>query len=230
MASYEVAVYITDALYNYGDSDFNDGYVAQKRAQTYIQGAFDRTSHSVSFVDPDSTPNAPTEYYNKSFTTACPCDPRYNCSYDRLLGWFKDWVECNNKPQAADSNLLLSKTDNVNGGVAYGGGIYAHAQTGKYVARLYDTYEEYGYKKSHDGMNTAYHEMGHNFMGDTGDGDGDGVGHHDVAGVYDHGTQDDTISAMKINGDTNDCGDLVDTSNIGGNEMAWSDCCLSNWQ
>lgn len=231
MAEYEVAVYITDALYNYGQSDFNDGFVAQKRARKYIQGAFDRIGHSVSFLTPSATPNAPTQKYDKSFTTACPCDIRYNCSYGSLLDWFKDWIECNNKPQAADSNLLLSNKETANGGNAYPGGIYAHSQTGKLIARLPDQYHGYGYKKKYNGMETGLHEIAHNLMGDVGDEDQDGAGHHDVASAYGHSqTQPDTISAMEVEGSTNDCGYLIDTSNVEGYEMLWSDCCVSNWE
>jgi len=230
MGSYEIAVYVTDSLYNRCQDNHGDGYIAQTRAKTYLQGAFDRTNHSVSFLTPPSTPNAPTEYYSKSFTTACPCDTRYNCSYEALLGWFQDWVECNNKPKAQDSNILLSNTSNVNGGLAQvPAGTYAHAQTGRYIARLPPSYEKYGMKESHNGMHTAIEVVGHNLIGSVDDDDGDGGKHHDLAVIKDHGYQKETITGMGIKGSQNECGTYWDTSTIDGNEMAWSDCAVSKF-
>lgn len=232
MASYEIAVYITSELYQYGQNNYGDGYRARERAKTYIQGAMDRHGHTADFVSTDGYhPNVITQKYDTSFTTTCPCDPRYNCSYNNLLDWFKAWIECDGKPSGADSNIILSKTNSSSGGVAYGSGgsKYAHATTGKFVCDLPSSYENYGWSDSHDGMNTILHEIGHNLMQGSGvDGsDPDDAGHHDVAALK---SRIDwyTITAMKIKGGENECGDTY-SQGYEGWENTWSDCCESFW-
>lgn len=227
MADFEVAVYLTYELQNYGSNNYGNKFQAKDRAETFIEGAFNRHGYSVSFVDTtDYSPAPPTEKYKDSFTTACPCDYRYDCSYDYLVGWFDDWLNCN-EVQAEDSTILLSKVDNVNGGAAGGGGTVAHAQTGKHVCDLPSSYEEYGWNDEDNGMNTVLHEIGHNLMGNTGDEGNDGVGHHDVAKLSSR-VDWYTITAMDINGSENDCQDTYN-NDFQGWEHTWSDCCVSNW-
>lgn len=226
MADYEVAVYLTQKLQDHCEVNYGDPFQAKDRAETYIEGAYDRHGHTVRFLDTtDYSPDPYTEKFNESFTTACPCDPLYDCSYDKMCHWFDDWLYCNG-PEADDVTIILSSTDQTSGGVYNGSGV-AHAQTGKFVAALRSSYQEYGWYDRDNGMNTVLHEIGHYHMVSTRDEDGDGTEEHDVAEQVLH-KDGYTITAMDIDGSTNDCGDSWDYDPNGW-EHTWSDCCESNW-
>lgn len=226
MADYEIAVYLTYELQNFGESNYSNPFQAKDRAETFIKGAYDRHGYSVNFVDTtDYSPNPPTEKYNDSFTTACPCHTSYDCSYDKMCHWFDDWLDCNG-PRGDNVTLIISKTSNTNGGVHIGGGV-CHAQTGEYVCELPSSYEKYGWNGEDNAMNTVLHEIGHYHMESTRDEDGDGEEEHDVARLFSR-VDWYTITAMKIKGSENDCSDTYNNDPSGW-EHTWSACCESNW-
>jgi hypothetical protein len=221
-------VYETKRLYDYCSSEYNDGWRAKKRAETFIKGALDRWGYTVNFEDTtDHIPNPGSEKRDEEFYDDCDlCDPNGLEYKYKVLGWFKEWVECG-RPAGDQSSILLSSTSTSNGGKAYRSGKYAHATTGRFVANLSSSYEKYGLNSKDDGFNTVIHELGHNFMQNTNfDSDDDGEDHHDVATYY---SRDDwwTQTAMSVEGSSNECGDPERST--GGWEHTWSSCCHDKW-
>lgn len=225
MADYGIEVYTSAKLQTYGKDYYNNQYQAKDRAEEFIRGAYNRHGYSVNFVDTTGyKPNPPTEKKGESFTTQCPCDYKFDCSYSSVLSWFISWLDCNG-PQAIDSTILLTKTNQTNGGVALGS--VAHAQTGKHVCNLPSSYEDYGWNDEDNAMNTVLHEIGHCLMSGTRNDDGDSEEEHDVAALENRFDWY-TITAMDIEGNVNDCGETSSTG-YDGWEHTWSDCCVSNW-
>lgn len=226
MSDYEIAVYLTKELQSYGENNYSNAFQAKDRAETFIKGAYDQYGYSVNFLDTtDYSPDPPKEGFNESFTTACPCDPFYDCSYNKMCHWFDDWLYCNGF-KADDVTIILSKTNHTNGGVNIGGGV-CHAQTGKFVCDLPSSYEEYGWDDEDNAMNTVLHEIGHYHMAGTRDEDSDGEQEHDVARLVSR-VDWYTITPMDIKGSENDC-DETFNNDFTGWEHTWSTCCESNW-
>lgn len=228
MSTFNIAVYETKRLYDYCSSEYNDGWRAKKRAETFIEGALNRWGYSVNFEDTTGhIANPGTEKRDETFSDDCDlCNPKgIDCTY-RVLGWFKEWVECG-RPAGDQSSILLSDTSSPNGGRAYRNGKYAHATTGRFVADLPSSYEKHGTTDADCGFNTVIHELGHNFMQNTNfDTDGDGEDHHDVA-KYHSRVDWYTQTAMDSNGGSNECGDPEKSHR--GWEHTWSDCCHDRW-
>lgn len=225
MADYEIAVYSTAKLQRYGEDNYNNQFQAKDRAETFIEGAYNRHGYSVNFVNTTSyEPNPPTEKKGESFTTQCPCDHKFDCSYSSVVRWFDSWLDCNG-PQAADSTILLTKTSQTNGGVALGS--IVHVQTGEHICDLPSSYEDYGWNDEDNAMNSVLHEIGHCMMNGTRDEDGDNTTEHDVAALKSR-VDWYTITAMDIDGSYNDCQNKYSTGYEGW-EHTWSNCCVSNW-
>lgn len=237
MTQYEMAVYITKDLHDYASNYYSDGYLPQKIAEDYINGAFSRISgHSVSVLTPSERPTPGSEKWGESFSAPCPCDPFYYCNYSGPLDYFREWLTCKNVPVAQDSNIMISSTGNTGGGATNAnGGRYCFAQTGQIICDLGRGYTNYGYSGGHDGMHTILHELGHSlFDGDNmsfpaEDDDGDGNDWHDFGAVHYH-PYGDTITPMYIQGSKNNCNYSYDTSYISGEEMVWSDCSIQHWK
>lgn len=124
---FNISVYETKSLYDHCLSEYNDGWRAKKRAETFIEGALNRWGYSVNFEDTtDHIANPGTEKRDETFSDDCTlCDPQgIDCTY-RVLGWFKEWVECG-RPVGDQSSILLSNTSSPSGGRAYRNGKHAH--------------------------------------------------------------------------------------------------------
>lgn len=221
MADYQIAVYLTKSLEN------DSGYTAQDRAKEYIEGAFDYTPFTVQVLTPYDTLDAPVESSGVSFQAYDLCNPPNKKEYNNLREYFRDWINCDNQTNADDVNLLLSNADDKNGGL--GGGKFAVAETGRYIANLPFGYEVWGDTDAHDGMHTALHELGHCLIGVMNDYDGDDVGHHDAARTYDRATAK-TMTPMYIHGSENDCEDDYTQSGYDAEELRWSDCAVGNFE
>lgn len=74
MSEWQIALYETNSLWNHCDTEYGDGFRAQKRAKTYIEGAFeairnqypDVPNHTVDVLTPTQTPNAPSRRLERS--------------------------------------------------------------------------------------------------------------------------------------------------------------------
>jgi len=229
--TYQVAVYITNALYDYGQDNYEDGYRARDRAAEYIKEAIDyydtEDVRSMSEII-----NAPREYTNRSFEEECLCSSRYNCEYSSLVDWWQTYVDkqCEDLFQAEHSTLLLTSTSESDGGVAMGR--FSTAQTGQGICDLPSPAERYGFDNSHDCMHTVLEEVGHSLMSGTNDSDGDGITEHDVGAIYEE-SEGDCITPMGVNNSENeagenDCENYQDGDPTGW-RLIWSPCCERNW-
>lgn len=226
--TYDVAIYISDELYDYGQEEYSDGYVAQDRAATYIDGAFGEISYKVNLTTPNETVWLPTENYNTSFTTSHPCHNE-TLDYASILPYFKDWVECKNVYEAADSNILLTADGNTDGGRAYLGGNKSVAQTGTHICDLSSRYSLYGTESWYDGMHTALHEVGHNHQltqEEYGVSSDDEYDVHNVGNSYDT-TSNRTFSPLATPDSTNECNENVPPADDW--HQTWSECSVDHW-
>lgn len=228
MTDYEMCIYQSQELTDYCETEYGDPHRAIDRAETFLKGAFQNIDfNTVSFVDSSTDLHCPQQAIRQSFETMCPCDTGYTCSYDHLTAWFKETLECNGYQEGADSTLLLTNGDKPNGGLAYKTGNKAAASTGAHVAGLPSSYEKYGQNTSFEGMETAFHEIGHNILQAGFDDDGDGVDQHDTGIItlwYDNYYK----SPLDIEGETNDCGE-DNLYTVDGWYMRYSDCAISNF-
>ena len=240
MSTYEISVYVSRELYDYGDQNYNDGYQAQKRAATFIDGAFNLTSHSVDLVTPNDKIPAPVESSHTQFDATCPCGSgSTTCTYDQLVFWWKRYNDCSSTYTADDCNLLLTSTSATDGGYANDQpGQWGHAQTGRHICDLSSSYEWAGKKSEHDAMHTALEEIGHNLLKSpsTVDGDNDGDGSHDCGQPYNYNSNFYAISPMGVNdkeldydGGTNDCNESWNYDPTGW-ALRWSYCCYNQWK
>jgi len=137
---------------------------------------------------------APTEQVGESFEAQYPCDRSFTVSYDRLVGWWVDYVDCKlNKSQ--DCDLLLT-TDS-------GGGVnrhdrYAVSSRGGDIASLSASYEIQGCQDGHGGMQTAMHETAHGFMTEGSQWE------HNSGHVFDSGSNN--YRTLFGSGGENECG------------------------
>lgn len=228
MATYEASVHITTDLHQYGEDNYNDGYIAQDRAATYIQGAFDRSSHTVYLNTPPERPNPGAETIDTEYTAACPCNTSFNCTYNSVVGYYKDWLDCHSY-ESKDVNIVISSTSNIGGGETCGCGTHAHSQSGQKICDLDSSYQDYGFTDPFNAMQTSLHEIGHLLLkAFPSDDDGDGETQHDMAFVYNH-VDGNAVSPMYVNGDENNCSTPVDQI-ASGKEMRWSGCCEDYWR
>lgn len=105
---------------------------------------------------------------------------------------------------------------------------HAAASTGRFIADLPSSYDQFGPKKNdennaHDAMGTLLHEIGHSLQSFNNDVGSDGM-HHDV-GYYD--SFNDSMTPMGIINGYNECGDPNGShSNV---ELCWSQCAVKHW-
>lgn len=227
--TYEVHLWQTDTLA--GEYDLQ----ALDNAKMHLEEAMARTRNDIDVVTHSSTVRAPQQNAYESFTAEYPCgDYQGENNYGSLLPWWKDYHNCNGLTSARDTNVLLTSTDSVRGGVSYRGGPFTVVQTGQYLGQA-DTYVKDA-EKSNDvqnGVEGLLHEVGHAFqMTDSEADDAYGnpnYGTHKTGVSYDrpygtsitplgHGAQDDGV---------NECNKDVGTLN--GFEQTWSDCTQTYW-
>jgi hypothetical protein len=233
---YQIGVYLTSSLVRRTTEAFGDPWRAQERAKTYIEGAFSRIDPAVEVVTPKIPAPLRQHAIQRDFIKASVCDHHETVEYDTILQWFRDWLraDCTAWPVATHSNILLTDGHNPGGGLAYGGGRYASAASGRFVARLPEEYQRYGYQDetpSIGAMWVTLHEIGHNLLtyDPENDGDGDGVGHHDMAEMSQH-PDGNTNTAMGMNGDVNNCGTTFDKSTLEGRELTYSACSVKHFK
>jgi hypothetical protein len=228
MATYEISVFITQELYEYGNNNYNDPYRARNRAATYLErGIEDYSSHYVTIVKGDKTPSAPREDVHGSFTGPCICDPFYDCTWDNLYDWWVDWYQYNCKDphkEAQHTNLLLT----AGSGLGRGGGAFAIAGSGQGICDLSQDYLSYGFDDSHHAMWVAMQEAGHSLQSGVDIPDYDDDGHrsnHDTGKVYQHSAHY-TKSPMGVSNEANDCGEPSDPESVvnNGRELRYSTC------
>lgn len=239
MSDWEIALYQTYSLWDYCDTEYGDGYRAQKRAKTYIEGAFeairndysDVPDHTVTVLTPSSTPNAPQQAIRPDFTSKHPCYTGLgDINYDNLVQWFSDWTGCKDEVRGQHCTALLTNGSNDGGGLGQTAKDYNHAgaSTGRFIGDLPSTYDRYGPEKpdtnnAHDAMGTLMHEIGHSLQSFNNDADSDGM-HHDV-GYYD--SYYDSMTPMGITNGDNECSDPNGSSSYV--ELCWSECSVKHW-
>lgn len=226
MATYEISIYQTNELYNYCKDTYGDGYRARDRAYTYFEGADDYLSDNITVYKPDTGIGAPTEELNESFDAAYPCDRSYTVSYDKLVYWWEDYVDCE-LGTTRDCDLLLTNANSPNHGRARKSQ-YACAEGGPHIADLPSSYDERGYTDPYDAMETAMHEFAHCVMDGTDD-DGTTYNEHAVGDSHYHdGDYFETMMTNDTIGSKNECDDFVDSPD--GYEMRWDYCCESKME
>ncbi|WP_144240132.1 hypothetical protein [Haladaptatus cibarius] len=241
MVTWEIALYISDRVHYEGINNYGDGYRAQSRAKTYIEGAFEviRNEYSngsdyyVDILEPTETVPAPQSAIRDSFTANYPCHGiDQEISYDNLVQWFSDWTSCStDRVRANNCTVLLTYGSTPGGGIGQTSGdkdyLHAGISAGKFLGDLPSTYNRYRSKSidSYDAMGTVMHEIGHSLQSFNGEKDGEGDGmHHDV-GFYD--SSKDSLTPMGINGSINECGDP--NGNRSQIELCWSECAVNHW-
>lgn len=215
---FEVAVYQTSNLTSYCYSEYGDSWRAQKRAETYISGAFNQSQHTVTVSTPSFEVNAPQEKVRKQFDAEEPCGT-WQLTYDNLSQWWDDRKEnCSDLSHSSDVDLLLTGYDGEEGLCV--GDQSAASEGGIHIADLPSSYYEYGCTRPYDSMQTALHEMAHGIM----NGGADGFEEHEVGNTID-------ISGKKCRtpfatpGKDNECGEYVEDYEC--DAMQYSECCES---
>lgn len=238
---YEVAVWIPHDLARRCTEKYGDPWRAQKRAKTYIEGAFSRTKHQVRVKTPKiPVPNRNHTNYYVDKKAICDHHEYPDHTVDWFDGWLlnvawlRDWLESDCVPwqPAAHSNIMITDGHNRGGGLAFGSGSYAVAASGRYVGDLPADYQEYGYQAESDAIQAMWvtlHEIGHNLLTNNVDHDDDGVGHHDIAEIWER-PEGNTVTAVGLNGDVNNCGEEFDKSTLEGRELTYSDCAQNHFK
>lgn len=205
--TYDIAIYVTDKCWEFGDKWYGNGYKAAEVAKTYIEGAFSHIDgKDVTITIPFQTPNPPKEAAGADMCDdICSNDGESGC-WNTLWGWWTEWL--NNSPcidpeyYAKDCNFLISKGD--------GGGRAAVdaavASVGSDLAALDKTYEDFGYDDDlHAAADTVLEELGHCLITNMSDADSDGSGHDSGVVMYDSANASYAITPMGLNNDTNNC-------------------------
>lgn len=223
MAHFDIAVFITQEVYDYGSNNYGDGFRARDRVVTFIEGAFNEASnHSATVTGASEVPKAPREKTKGSLTASCICNPNFTCSWSSLLAWWDDWLINANcmdpHTRADDCNLLITKGSD--GGL--GGGRNTEPGTavsswGQFLVDLPSTYDRFVWSEPGHKMWVVLQEMGHTLLDDQPDKDGDGVGHDSGNVFFDSTTGKYSISPMGVTGDAmiegyhlNNCEERVD--------------------
>lgn len=216
---YDVAVFVTESTAEWG-AQYGDHLLAAKRAQTWIEGAFDHPSnpYTVSVTVGETVVDAPTQEPLES----------------DLLGWWADHHDDVTDVTAADSNLLLTTGG---GGKAYPGGKYGVVGGGHSLPRLDADYQPFGDDRKHGAMSTVLHELGHTILPVNTyyllraavNQDDPHVTHHDLGTAVEHPSRSDWygITPMLYENEQNNCrcnehhGESVD-----GYALLYADCML----
>lgn len=228
----DIKLYQSLALGDYCENTYNDRYRALKNAKTYIEGAFDQTGHYVGVDYETDEPYIKDQCWNpdSTFEQAYPCDPNFTIEYNSPKEYFKDWIECGDKPTASDQTILLTNCDARSGGI---GGDIAFTQTGQNVAELPTSYQTDGSSAAFDAMATVLHEIGHHCMKNGECGNTDYSEHH-FGRLGEYGWWDHYETPMgkwnKISPSENACCQDHVEQNKKYWKMTWSDCALAIWE
>jgi hypothetical protein len=177
----------------------------------------------------ESTPiPVPIEDTNTSFSACCPCySSCFQCNYDKLIDWWKDWHPCNDVVDAQNCNLLLTS----GGGGGRGGGDYATAATGTGITELptSDPWEASNFSQAKD-MWVTLQEVGHAIQefSQLNDNDGDGDKFHDT-GVTRRADGVDWVTPLGVNGTVNDCFGSADSTKKQG-DLRYSECTAGKFE
>lgn len=216
MGTATVAVFTTQELYN-------QDIAVEANINSYLADAFAETSHSHQTVATGTHPNPPTEEIFQPITdTVCG---NLEKDYQGLLDWWYDYHRCNNLPEAADANLLVTNSTSLGGEGNIGGQMSVAA--GAQIANLpcCSTVETADSQPRYDAMQTSIHEIGHNLGLVHPD------GYHSVSG-------DDYYQSFMMHdysdplgGGNNNCGkhlQSITNSMNQHNDFSWSSCAESN--
>lgn len=197
-----------------------DPFRAEDRVKTYFE-APNYDTHSVSVTKSGESIGVPTEQLGDSFDAPYPCDRSFTVSYNSLIAWWQDYVDCQ-IDKSQDCDLLLTS--------AGGGGVcrndhYSISSRGQDIASLPASYEIAGCDTGHGGMQTAMHEAGHAFM------DKGASWEHNSGYVYERGsTYHRTPMGHGGSAGDNECGQRSPDHTDGCEEMRWyKNCCVENW-
>lgn len=219
MATFEISVYQTADLYRHCNDEHGNGFQARDRVETYMEGADDYLSHNIIVHTPSKIIDAPTEEVGESFTGEHPCTGTSG-TWDRLVSWWEDYVDCD-LGTTRDCDLLLTNATATNRGVARADQ-YACAEGGRHIAELPSSYDVRGETDPYNAMETVMHEFAHCVL--TGWHDGSAYEEHAVGNTYPfNGKYYETMMTNEAIGSKNECGDYVDPKD--GYEMRWADCC-----
>lgn len=183
----EVAVHQTAALTEYCEERY--GEAGRWRAAERAAAAFEDTWRRGVDLDPSADvwvvrepieapiqaavdAAAPTDANDPDLPDP-PCSDADAVEFDTLLDWWEAYCECHDGVgPAADSNLLLTSTNESSGGRAWAlGPPYAVAQSGRYCAEAPDpgAYRRepfyVGRGQAYSALSTVLHEIGHNLIG-----------------------------------------------------------------
>jgi len=220
MTTFEITIYQTSDLYWHCDDLYGDATRAQKRAKTYLQGAFNYSPHNMQVSLGDPKISAPQEIVLDTVEVdTAPCTNISGGNYDNLGQWWDDRIDfCSDLNFSPDVDLLLTDYDS-EAGICINNRA-ACAEGGQHVAGLPSSHELYGDSRPHNSMQTAMHEVLHSILSST-------ASEHNVGYTYDHsGTK--ALTPNGTMGQNNVCGNYVDSRTSGYWEMRYSDCADSN--
>jgi|GEM_PF-3105514 len=231
MADKNVYLYQTQSLHD----RLSDSQRSLERTKTCIEGAFDRINLSVDVEIKSETPDPPQEEY-RDVTGSAPCSSKCS-SWGWLVGWFRDWLDCENLQSGHDKHddvsVLISNTDETSGGASFPRCV--HVQAGYHLSDLPASYENSGTGDPHAAMDTVLHELGHSFMEDTSTNYEHNSGNTDRTSSSSTKYETTPMGAI-VGKDENECGNdhYYDKGPSTGTEdvnyrAIWSECCLDEW-
>jgi hypothetical protein len=215
--SFDIKVYQTEELTNWCDST---GYEwrAAERAETYIEGAFDRNRHDCNVVNAYETVDPPKGNAFANWSGNVPCS-QYAVTYDDMGDWWRDRLDtCSDLSRYGDVDVLLFD-NREQGGIT----IDDHdvvVNGGREVADADSTYQDYGCGTSPlRTMQDVLHEVAHALM--------QRVDEHELAEAYSH-SEGISVTPMVDYTVTWQCDTKPSDNSC--DEMAWSSCVVDSME
>lgn len=151
MAQISIAIYAAKEANNHNPD-------IQQITRNYVDECFSATDYDRSYTIPNNYPDPPNENsLEKQDGTTC----RDISTYNLLVGWFDDYVGCNNLPRPDDGILLVTNSNHGGGGqagnVATVDGYWACADLST------STTNNFACSRAHRDMAIAAQEAGHMF-------------------------------------------------------------------
>lgn len=137
-------------------------YCSAEKVKYYLSETFNNTGASADIVAREEHPNPPTEKIFDPIQQH-PCT-NIEANYDGLLPWWRDYYQdCTSWNDNHDSHILVTDATSL-GGKAYSPGKFS-VSAGRQVQDLACTTstDSTGCTTAHDAVQTAIHEVGHNF-------------------------------------------------------------------